>query len=143
MTEAKQTYRPTIAVDLDGVLAQYNGWKGVEHIGPPIPGAGPFMERLMKLGKVMVYTTRTNTLNLKEGHNAGELVERVTNWLVTHNIPHDGIHHEGGKPLCAVIIDDRAVCCRPQANGPTQFDIAVAGAEFMISRGQQKEIDWV
>lgn len=26
-----------IGVDLDGTLAHYEGWKGVEHIGEPIP----------------------------------------------------------------------------------------------------------
>ena len=26
-----------IAVDLDGTLAEYNGWKGKDHIGDPIP----------------------------------------------------------------------------------------------------------
>jgi len=27
-----------IGVDLDGTLAHYDGWKGVDHIGEPIPG---------------------------------------------------------------------------------------------------------
>ena len=27
----------TIAVDLDGTLARYDGWKGIDHIGDPIP----------------------------------------------------------------------------------------------------------
>lgn len=26
-----------IGVDLDGTLAEYHGWHGIEHIGPPIP----------------------------------------------------------------------------------------------------------
>lgn len=26
-----------IGVDLDGTLAKYDGWKGIEHIGEPIP----------------------------------------------------------------------------------------------------------
>lgn len=26
-----------IAVDLDGTLAEYHGWKGIHHIGEPIP----------------------------------------------------------------------------------------------------------
>ena len=25
------------AIDLDGTLARYDGWKGIEHIGDPIP----------------------------------------------------------------------------------------------------------
>lgn len=32
--------KKTVAVDLDGVLADYStGWQGIEHIGDPIPGA--------------------------------------------------------------------------------------------------------
>ena len=26
-----------VGVDLDGTLAQYDGWKGVDHIGDPVP----------------------------------------------------------------------------------------------------------
>lgn len=26
-----------IAVDLDGTLAHYDGWKGIDHIGEPVP----------------------------------------------------------------------------------------------------------
>ena len=26
-----------IGVDLDGTLAHYDGWKGVDHIGDPVP----------------------------------------------------------------------------------------------------------
>ena len=26
-----------IGVDLDGTLAHYNGWKGIEHVGDPVP----------------------------------------------------------------------------------------------------------
>ena len=26
-----------IGVDLDGTLAEYHGWQGIEHIGEPIP----------------------------------------------------------------------------------------------------------
>lgn len=27
-----------IGVDLDGTLACYDGWKGIEHVGEPVPG---------------------------------------------------------------------------------------------------------
>ena len=30
--EVKDRYKPTVAVDLDGCLADYDGWKGIEHI---------------------------------------------------------------------------------------------------------------
>src|SRR6185369_12895891 len=38
-------------VDLDGVLAKYDTWKGLFTIGEPFPGARKFMHDLMKLGE--------------------------------------------------------------------------------------------
>lgn len=140
--EPKSQTRPTIAVDLDGVLAQYDGWQGIDHIGPPIPGVIEFMVNLRKLGRVVVYTTRTNAFNALDGDKES-LVEKVKGWLEIHSIPYDEIYSEPGKPLCVAMIDDRAICCRPQENGPTEFDIALAHTKFMISRGQQKKIDWL
>lgn len=37
------TRRRVIAVDLDGTLAEYHGWQGVEHVGAPIT---PMLERV-------------------------------------------------------------------------------------------------
>ena len=39
-----------IGVDLDGTLAEYHGWKGSEHIGPPIP----LMVERVKSGAIKV-----------------------------------------------------------------------------------------
>lgn len=48
-----------IGVDLDGTLAHYEGWKGVDHIGKPI---APMVERVRKWlaeGKeVRIFTAR-------------------------------------------------------------------------------------
>ena len=38
-------HQGTILVDLDGTLANYDGWKGIEHIGAPVP---LMVERVMK-----------------------------------------------------------------------------------------------
>lgn len=37
--------RNWIGVDLDGTLAEYHGWEGHEHIGPPVP---KMLERVLK-----------------------------------------------------------------------------------------------
>lgn len=48
-----------IAVDLDGTLAHYDGWKGAEHVGDPI---APMLERVRRwLGEgkeVRIFTAR-------------------------------------------------------------------------------------
>lgn len=50
-----------IGVDLDGTLAMYNGWKGVDHIGEPIK---PMVERVKKWlaqgREVRIFTARVN-----------------------------------------------------------------------------------
>lgn len=50
-----------IGVDLDGTLAEYHGWIGVEHIGPPIE---PMVERVrtwLRAGvPVRIFTARVS-----------------------------------------------------------------------------------
>lgn len=57
MSETKES--GWIGVDLDGTLAHYDGWKGVDHIGAPI---APMVERVrlwLKQGKaVKIFTAR-------------------------------------------------------------------------------------
>ena len=126
--DKKPQVRPTVAVDLDGVLAQYDGWKGIDFIGEPIDGAVGFVENLLRRGfKVLVYTTRTNPeVNTSTGtgqdHLVGErwhkhLVSLVTFWLNQNGFPAQGeqfsVYSGPGKPVAVAYIDDRAVPCRP------------------------------
>jgi hypothetical protein len=48
-----------IGVDLDGVLAHYEEWKGIEHIGEPIPKMLKIVKELLTEGKhVKIFTAR-------------------------------------------------------------------------------------
>lgn len=50
-----------IAVDLDGTLAQYDGWKGVEHIGDPVPVMLGRVRSWLADGKeVRIFTARVS-----------------------------------------------------------------------------------
>ena len=50
-----------IAVDLDGTLAQYDGWKGIGHIGCVIPEVANAMERAQSEGaEVHLFTARVS-----------------------------------------------------------------------------------
>jgi hypothetical protein len=40
----------TVAVDLDATLATYEGWRGIQHIGDPRPGAANFLRRCFTCG---------------------------------------------------------------------------------------------
>jgi hypothetical protein len=48
-----------IGVDLDGTLAQYDGWKGYDHIGEPIPAMVNRVKAWIAEGKdVRIFTAR-------------------------------------------------------------------------------------
>lgn len=110
----KPSFKPTVAVDLDGVLASYDGWKGIDHIGDPIPGAQDFLAGLRERYRVVIHTTRCAAVNCRDGVTAYELEQKVHTWLERHGFEVDGVYAGMGKPLAAAYIDDRAVSCRPQ-----------------------------
>jgi len=71
-----------IGVDLDGTLAEYDGWKGIEHIGDPIP------EMLFRVKKwvvdgveVKIYTARAAD---QEREKAIAIIHK---WLKKHGLP--------------------------------------------------------
>lgn len=108
-----------VAVDLDGVLARYEGWAGLCEIGDPIPHARWFMEALATMpgAEVVVYTTRANPdpFNTGEQRASPEQLEAlIAGWLDNHDIPYDRVFIGRGKPIAAAYVDDRAVCCDPQ-----------------------------
>lgn len=105
--------KKTVAVDLDGVLARYDGWRGIDHIGEPIPGARAFVRVLREQFEVVIFTTRCNTKLNREGANL--LRNRIRDWLDQHGFEYDDIHTDQGKPAAVAYVDDRAVECRPES----------------------------
>ncbi len=92
----------TIAVDFDGVLAEYDGWKGEEHLGSPRNDVVSALRVLRQEGwKIVVHTTRSE-LHIRE-------------YLLKHDIPYDEINRNssysngGSKPVATVYWDDRAL----------------------------------
>lgn len=48
-----------ICIDFDGVLAKYEGFAGLDHIGEPIPGGKEFIEKIKSKGlDYVIFTTR-------------------------------------------------------------------------------------
>ena len=91
--------RPVVCIDLDGVLNEFDGWRGAEYFHPPRPGSRQFLERLNTLGyDVVVFTVRwaphVEEWLCKWGLNS--LVSRVTD----------------KKPPAHAYVDDRAICFR-------------------------------
>jgi hypothetical protein len=92
----------TIAIDFDGVLAAYDGWKGEEHYGAPLPGAIEFVKTLLdERYIVVIFTTRAGT-------SAG--IDRLEGWLKLHGLEallHDRLVITCIKPPAWLYIDDR------------------------------------
>jgi adenylylsulfate kinase len=94
--------RQTIAVDFDGVIADYQGWKGANVLGAPRADVIVALQALRAEGwKIVVHTTR------------GE--EDIRTYLTDAHVPFDEINlnsdyvTRGPKPVATVYWDDRAV----------------------------------
>lgn len=117
MTEIERDRLPSVAVDLDGVLAKYDCWRGVNHIGDPLPGAIEFVKALSEKARVIVHTARVNRQNAAEGDKrllaAVVRGDEVRAWLLYHGFVFDDVWVGEGKPIAAAYVDDRAVACVP------------------------------
>lgn len=108
--------KKTVCVDLDGVLARYEGWKGEDHFGEPLPGAVEFTRRLAEYARVVVFTTRckADLGGRPAGATPEDLAATVRAWLDRHGFACDEVYTGQGKPIAAAYVDDRAVACVPQ-----------------------------
>lgn len=128
--------RPRICVDLDGVLAKYDGWKGLDHIGEPIPGAKEFVTSLGKFAEVVIFSSRCSTEMLEASSSKatiGSLRVRIIEWLEKHKIPFSDVYVGQGKPRAAAFIDDRAVNCDPQKK-KTAYEAAVKLTKAFVAK---------
>jgi hypothetical protein len=83
-----------VAIDFDGVLADYRGWQGDEITGSPIAGAREFIKTLLAENyEVIIFSTRKFSV--------------VHQWLAIHDFPLNVVITDRKLPaLC--YIDDRA-----------------------------------
>lgn len=77
--------RGWIGVDLDGTLAHYNGWRGIEHIGEPVPLMFERVRAWLAEGKtVKIFTARVSV----DGPERDFVIAVIHAWLVRHGLPH-------------------------------------------------------
>ncbi len=93
----------TIAVDFDGVIAEYDGWKGPTELGTPRLDVLDALRSLKGEGwKIVIHTTRSE--------------QEICEYVKRHGIPCDEINrnsdykNNGPKPVADVYWDDRAIC---------------------------------
>jgi len=68
-----------IGFDLDGTLAEYSGWKGVEHIGDPVPAMAERLRSLVDRGiEVRIFTARVS------GRDHAEAERHIQDWTERH-----------------------------------------------------------
>ncbi len=89
--------QPIVCVDLDGVLNQFDGWRGADYFHPPRAGAREFLEKLNTLGyRVVVFTVRW--------------APHVDEWLTRYDLRSLVAEVTDKKPPAHVYVDDRAIC---------------------------------
>ena len=89
------TFNHTVAVDFDGVIADYHGWAGAFQFGNILPGAKEALQELKDMGyAIVVFTTRGDTPAIRE-------------YLTKNQIPYDSVTDK--KIKAEVYIDDRAM----------------------------------
>ena len=103
----KEEHPPIIAVDLDGTILEYDGWKGEDHFGDPRVGARKALKELQRRGYLVVINTcRGNT-------------QAVKDVLHENDLPYDYVNFSPYQPpgtsdkiQADIYIDDRAVDAR-------------------------------
>lgn len=101
----------SIAVDLDGTLAHYDGWRGIQHIGDPIPSMMNRVRGWIAAGEeVVIFTARITPHPVySPGKDTEEAIQRVRDWCIRWGLPADiritNIKDGGMKEFW----DDRAI----------------------------------
>lgn len=68
-----------IGVDLDGTLAHYEGWRGIDHIGDPVPGMAFRVRKWLADGRdVRIFTARVS------GSDNAAALHHIDEWCVRH-----------------------------------------------------------
>ena len=93
--------RGWIGVDLDGTLAHYDGWKGIDHVGAPIEPMVSMVRQWLYEGKdVRIFTARVS-----EGVKALPVIQEFCLKQFSKILPVTNVKDFG----MIVLFDDRCV----------------------------------
>lgn len=121
-----------IGVDLDGTLAQYEGWQGADHVGEPVPAMLARVKAWLNDGwEVRIFTARVSAPCRPVGHivpaDVRDAVARVNNAETARRAINAWCEKHFGHRLpitCAKdygmveLWDDRAVQVTPNTGEP-------------------------
>ncbi|MFL6467145.1 MAG: hypothetical protein ACJ72Z_04215 [Pyrinomonadaceae bacterium] len=134
--------KPRVCLDLDGVLARYEGWKGSNHIGTPLPGALEFAKSLSDFAEIVIFTSRCSQ---DAGSETNRIVDpakmriAIIDWLEHYQFPFDDVYVGQGKPRASAFIDDRAVQCSPQIDKEA-FQNALVNTRSLLNGTKRKKL---
>jgi len=78
--QKQKGHKPWIGVDLDGTLAHYDEWKGIDHIGDPIPLMLERVHGWLKAGiEVRIVTAR-----VAPSTHSHEAARHIADWIQEH-----------------------------------------------------------
>ena len=100
------TMKKVILCDLDGTLAHYTTWKGLHHIGEPIPRMAARVRQWLAEGhEVRIFTARVD--ERRDPELLAETIEAIVDWCVLH---FDTVLPVTNRKAwdCSEIWDDRA-----------------------------------
>lgn len=104
-----------IGVDLDGTLAHYDSWNGIEHIGEPIVPMLEYVKSLVaKNIEVRIFTARV-TCDWKEEDIL--VIRIIQDWLEKHGLPRLAVTNAKDFQM-RFLIDDRAVAVETNTGKP-------------------------
>ena len=126
--------KPVLAIDADGTLLEYSGWKGEAHYGAPNEGMKELLDQLKEAGwTIVIWTTRGSKGALQ-------------NHLTKHNIPFDHINKNPGGPpssspkiFADVYLDDRAIRFEGKTEG--LFDKIVSATPWFEKEEEGSQQD--
>jgi len=84
MSNLDPTKTGWIGIDLDGTLAEYNGWMGADHIGKPVESTCDFVRWLLSQGyDVRIFTARVGPLQGND-YSAQHAAIAIRAWCIKH-----------------------------------------------------------
>jgi len=77
--ESEQDIPEWVAFDLDGTVAHYTEWKGIEHIGEPIPATIDLIKKHLEAGDIVkIFTARVSNEDEAENQKARDFIQEYT-----------------------------------------------------------------
>lgn len=100
--------KPVLAMDFDGVAAQYSGWKGEDHLGRPMPGLEYFLQKVIAQGWVVILYSCRPAWRLERWAQLNGLSQYFSGY---NGNPYFAEHEQekSCKPVATVYLDDRAI----------------------------------